>query len=121
MGCAGGIFTLRITIPANTTATVHLPARSPDGVKESGAPVALSPGVSFVSAAGDRAGTNHGDSRGETARHARLRHHEANRVLEDEGEEDADEDDEEGVADRCECDGEAERPEHEEHRPHREE
>ena len=50
-----------------------------------------------------------GDGRREPARHARLRHHEANRVLEDEREEDADEDDEERVADRGECDGEAER------------
>ena len=51
----------------------------------------------------------------------RLRHHEANRILEDEREEDADEHDQERVADRRECDGEAERPEHEEQRAHRQE
>ncbi len=64
----------------------------------------------------------HGDGRRETPRHARLRHHEANRVLEDEREEDADEDDEERVADRRECDGEPDdAPSTSEQRAHREE
>ncbi|HNV02421.1 MAG TPA: family 78 glycoside hydrolase catalytic domain [Vicinamibacterales bacterium] len=52
---APGAFTLRVAIPANTTATVHLPARGPDGVTESGTPAAASQGVSFVSFAGGRA------------------------------------------------------------------
>ena len=74
-----------------------------------------------MSAVTASAAPDDGDGRRETPRHARLRHHEANRVLEDEREEDADEDDEERVADRRECDGEAERPEHEDQRPHRDE
>ena len=61
------------------------------------------------------------DRRREPPRHAGLLHHEAHRVLEDEREEDADEHDEEGVADRREGHGEAERPQHEEQRAHRQE
>ena len=48
-------FTLRITVPANTAATVHVPARAPGDVKESGVAAAASPGVSFISFANDRA------------------------------------------------------------------
>ena len=45
---AGGKFTLRITIPANTTATVFIPAASADTVTESGKPAAESGGVKFL-------------------------------------------------------------------------
>jgi len=50
-----GAFVLRVTVPANTTATVHLPARAAADVRESGAAAMGRPGVSFVSFAGDRA------------------------------------------------------------------
>ncbi len=40
-------FTLKATIPANTTATVFLPARDGAGVKESGVPAQLSGGVTL--------------------------------------------------------------------------
>ena len=46
--CDGGKFTLAITIPANTTATVIVPASDPDGVTESGKPAAQSEGVVFL-------------------------------------------------------------------------
>jgi alpha-L-rhamnosidase len=51
---AAGTFTLRVTIPANTTATVLLPSRDAADVRESGAPAKTRPGVSFVSSSGDR-------------------------------------------------------------------
>lgn len=41
----GGSLTLEVTIPANTTATVHVPARDAAGVSESGKPVVSVPGV----------------------------------------------------------------------------
>jgi len=41
----GDTFTLNVTIPANTTATVYVPAKSADAVTESGRPAALSDGV----------------------------------------------------------------------------
>jgi alpha-L-rhamnosidase len=43
-----GEFTLRTTIPPNTTATVSLPAKSASDVTESGVSAELSPGVKFV-------------------------------------------------------------------------
>ncbi|HEX2851723.1 MAG TPA: family 78 glycoside hydrolase catalytic domain [Opitutaceae bacterium] len=49
-----GSFTLKVTIPANTTATVFLPARSSDSVREGGAPVAQGSGVKFLRREGDR-------------------------------------------------------------------
>jgi alpha-L-rhamnosidase len=48
-------FTLRVTVPANTTADVHVPARRSGDVRESGVPAATSAGVSFVRVANDRA------------------------------------------------------------------
>lgn len=45
---ARGQFTLRVTIPANTTATVSVPATSADRVTESGRPAARSKGVKFL-------------------------------------------------------------------------
>lgn len=39
---------MEITIPANTTATVYIPAGDPATVRESGHPVAESPGVKFL-------------------------------------------------------------------------
>ncbi len=44
----GDKFSLHINIPANTTATVYIPARSVDQVTESGRPAAEAEGVRFV-------------------------------------------------------------------------
>ena len=41
-------FTLRVKIPANTTATIILPAKSADGILESGKPAQQSVGVKFL-------------------------------------------------------------------------
>ena len=43
-----GKFTLKISIPANTTATVYLPARSAAAVTESGRSLSSDPGVAFL-------------------------------------------------------------------------
>jgi hypothetical protein len=43
-----GKFTLKVTIPANTTATLFVPAKSADGITESGSPFAQSSGVHFL-------------------------------------------------------------------------
>jgi alpha-L-rhamnosidase len=40
-----GRFTLRVVVPANTTATVCVPTRNPDAVTESGRPADTAPGV----------------------------------------------------------------------------
>jgi alpha-L-rhamnosidase len=45
-----GVFTLDITIPANTTATVYVPAAGADAVRESGKLAAEAEGVKFVRA-----------------------------------------------------------------------
>jgi alpha-L-rhamnosidase len=45
---AAGKFSLEVTLPANTTATVAIPAKSADSVTESGKPVDLSEGVTFL-------------------------------------------------------------------------
>ena len=45
---AGGNFTLTTTIPANTTATVHVPTRDAAGILESGKPAASAVGVKFL-------------------------------------------------------------------------
>ena len=47
--------TLNVTIPANTTATVLLPAKSAEAITESGKPLAKAPGVKFLRMDGDRA------------------------------------------------------------------
>ena len=44
----GNQFTLAITVPANTTATVFIPTLSPDSVTESGRPAAESKGVTLL-------------------------------------------------------------------------
>jgi hypothetical protein len=44
----GGKFTLQVTIPANTTATVFVPAKSADEVLEGGKPASESAGVKFL-------------------------------------------------------------------------
>ena len=44
----GRTFTLNVTIPANTTATVYVPARDPESVTESGRPAAGSESVRFL-------------------------------------------------------------------------
>jgi hypothetical protein len=46
--CDGDKFALAITVPANTTATVFVPAAGPEMVTESGKPAAQSPGVSLL-------------------------------------------------------------------------
>ncbi len=43
-----GKFSLHVVVPANTTATVYVPAKSAGGVTESGRPVAGSPDVNFL-------------------------------------------------------------------------
>ena len=43
-----GRFTLGIEIPANTTATVYVPAESADRVTEGGKPASKSSGVKFI-------------------------------------------------------------------------
>jgi alpha-L-rhamnosidase len=50
----GDQFQLAVTIPANTTATVYVPAAVGTSVTENGAPASDSPGVSFVRREGDR-------------------------------------------------------------------
>jgi alpha-L-rhamnosidase len=52
---SGDKLTLNVTIPANTTATVLIPAKSADAITESGKPLAKSPGVKFLRMDGDRA------------------------------------------------------------------
>jgi hypothetical protein len=47
-------FILNVTIPANTTATIFVPARPQTKVIESGVPAQNSPGVKFVRFQGDR-------------------------------------------------------------------
>ncbi len=43
-----GAFVWRLTIPANTEATVYVPSLSPDAVRESGQPAASAEGVTFL-------------------------------------------------------------------------
>ncbi|HEY3268831.1 MAG TPA: glycoside hydrolase family 78 protein [Armatimonadota bacterium] len=43
-----GVFSLKVTIPANTTATVSIPAASPEAVTEGSRPAAQSEGVRFL-------------------------------------------------------------------------
>jgi len=50
----GGRFVLDLTVPPNCTAEVHLPAGSPEGVKESGKPLDRSPGVRVIGPRGGR-------------------------------------------------------------------
>lgn len=51
----GAQFELEITIPANTMATVYLPARDAQSVQEGDQPLAEAPGVKFLRMEGDRA------------------------------------------------------------------
>jgi alpha-L-rhamnosidase len=44
----GGVLTYRTTVPANTTATLYLPASSPSVVKEGGSDASRARGVTFV-------------------------------------------------------------------------
>ena len=46
--CAGGKFTLAVTIPANTTATVYVPASAVEAVTESGQPLSRAEGIQFL-------------------------------------------------------------------------
>ena len=46
--CGNGHFTLLAVIPANTTATVYVPAKDAAGVTESGRPAAKAKGVKFL-------------------------------------------------------------------------
>ncbi len=50
-----GVFRWNLTVPANTTATAYLPARTAESVTESGNAAARAPGVQFLSMEGDRA------------------------------------------------------------------
>ena len=43
-----GILNLELTVPANTTATLHLPSSKPDEVTESGRPARGAPGVHWI-------------------------------------------------------------------------
>ena len=51
----GKTLTYSATVPANTTATLYLPARSADAVNEGGQPAARAEGVTFVRFEGGRA------------------------------------------------------------------
>jgi alpha-L-rhamnosidase len=51
----GGKFEFEVTIPANTTATVFLPAADERSINESGKPVGRAKGVKFLKMEGDRA------------------------------------------------------------------
>jgi alpha-L-rhamnosidase len=51
----GGRFELDVAIPANTTATVYLPAREAGSITESGKALAQAQGVKFLRTEGDRA------------------------------------------------------------------
>jgi hypothetical protein len=51
----GDKFLLNVTIPANTTATVFVPAKSTESVTEAGRPAPLSKGVTFLRMENDRA------------------------------------------------------------------
>jgi alpha-L-rhamnosidase len=51
----GDRFTLKVAIPANTSATVWVPSRAGGAVSESGAAAASRPGVTFLRREGDRA------------------------------------------------------------------
>ena len=64
-------------------------------------------------------GAEHRDGRGKPARHARLRHHEAHRILEHERQEDPDEHEQERVADRPERREHAGRRGNQQHGSHR--
>jgi alpha-L-rhamnosidase len=44
---AGGRLTLTVTLPANTTATIHVPAANPRAVTESGRPASNAPGLRY--------------------------------------------------------------------------
>jgi hypothetical protein len=50
-----GAFHLNVTVPANTTVTVYLPAPEKENVTEGGRPVAESKGVTRLRREGDRA------------------------------------------------------------------
>lgn len=51
----GDTLTYRATVPANTTATLYLPARTPEVVREGGKPAAQARGVTFLKQEGRRA------------------------------------------------------------------
>lgn len=51
----GDRFLLNVTVPANTTATVHLPARSAETITESGQPIERVTGVKLLRTEGGRA------------------------------------------------------------------
>jgi alpha-L-rhamnosidase len=51
----GDAFTLKLTIPPNTTATVHIPAKSGEAVTESGMPLAKAESVKFLKMENGRA------------------------------------------------------------------
>ena len=48
-------FSLRVTIPPNTTATIYLPAKNPDAISESGKPLGQALGVKFLRIEGSHA------------------------------------------------------------------
>jgi alpha-L-rhamnosidase len=48
-------FSLNVTVPGNCTATVFVPAKAADDVREGGKPAANAPGVKFLRQDGDRA------------------------------------------------------------------
>jgi hypothetical protein len=50
-----GRFTLRISIPANTSATVYVPTNSPETITEDGKPAGQGAGVKFLRVEGERA------------------------------------------------------------------
>lgn len=52
---AGNVLKLNVTIPPNTTATVYVPAKDMEGIKENGKPMGKDDGVTFFRMQGGRA------------------------------------------------------------------
>jgi alpha-L-rhamnosidase len=52
---SGGRLTIKVTVPANTTATVLIPTKNAANVAESGKPLDKTEGVKFLRMEGDRA------------------------------------------------------------------
>ena len=51
----GGTLTMSVTVPANTTASIHVRTPSPESIKESGRPVIVSAGIRKVEISADEA------------------------------------------------------------------
>ena len=54
LSICSALFVFDVTVPANTTATVPVPAKSADAITEGGEPLTKAGGVKFVWRKGDR-------------------------------------------------------------------